>query len=33
MALGENGTPTPEKVAIVRKQAEKLVELALERQK
>lgn len=33
MALGENGVPTPEKVAIIRKQAEKLVELALERQK
>jgi hypothetical protein len=33
MALGENGVPTPEKVAVIRKQAEKLVELALERQK
>jgi hypothetical protein len=33
MALGENGVPTPEKVAIIRKQAEKLIELALERQK
>jgi len=33
MTLGENGVPTPEKVAIIRKQAEKLVELALQRQK
>jgi hypothetical protein len=33
MTLGENGVPTPEKVAVIRKQAEKLVELALQRQK
>ena len=33
MTLVENGVPTPEKVAVIRKQAEKLVELALQRQK
>jgi hypothetical protein len=33
MTLGENGVPTAEKVTVIRKQAEKLVELALERQK